>query len=815
MESLKIVSMNVNGLNMDAKRRIIFDHLRQSKADIIFLQETHATSTIERIWEKEWGGAAFFNNGSRSSRGVAILMSRKLSFNVCAINADEDGRALCMDIEIDDVTYTLGSLYAPTQDRGSQQLEFIESIDSMLTESHPTNIILGGDLNHCMDPFLDRSTHTQTPNSENMGQKLASFQEEWNICDIWRIRNPNSRGYTFRRASYASRLDHFLISTHLSDTTQSTDIKMTPHSDHAMISITLGDSDSARGPGLWRLDTSLLGNEAYVTEMNTFLENWVPPPELASPHSVWEWLKHEIQTFTNKFTRKIYSQEKQHIADLNRELKKLYSDMDEGEEDRSMDVDSVRRELREIEESRARKIIFRAKCNWSLAGERPTKYFLNLEKRRTKEKTLHALIAENGTILTRPEDILNEGKSYYSNLYHNREDQLLPMTEVQESLEQLDIPRLSEEDKETLEAPFTEEEFRRALGDLNSGKTPGSDGLPPEFYTTFWQFLAPFLCASLGYAIETGIMSDNQKRGIITLVPKKGVDRRFVSNWRPITLLNSDYKVYSKALALRLQGVMGLLIHENQTGFMSGRLIGDSVRAAEDSLEIIKEDNPDGMLVALDFAKAFDSVRWSLIFHTLEAFNFGESFVEYVKVLFIGIQSCLYNNGRTSSYFSPGRGIRQGCCVSPSIFLLVVELLAIIIRKNHNIQGISLRNSQLKIVQFADDATCFLASSDSLPHLLNALTSFASWSGLGINKSKTKIISPSLLSEGTTNFQGMSVVSKTKILGIWVGLNNNETNIYDWNFKDPLVKIRGVCDSWVHRNLSLKARPLDIYYLPI
>lgn len=175
---------------------------------------------------------------------------------------------------------------------------------------------------------------------------------------------------------------------------------------------------------------------------------------------------------------------------------------------------------------------------------------------------------------------------------------------------------------------------------------------------------------------------------------------------------------------------------------MPGRLIGDSIRAAEDSLDLIKSSYPDGLLLALDFAKAFDSVRWSLIFQALEAFNFGECFIEYIKILFIDIQSCLYNNGHTSAYFSPCRGIRQGCCVSPSIFLLVVELLAIVISANDSIRGVHFGNSQLKIVQFADDATCFLASSDSVPHLLETLDTFATWSGLAINKNKTKIISP-------------------------------------------------------------------------
>lgn len=530
MDPLKIVSMNVNGLNMDAKRRIIFDHLRKTKADIALLQETHATSAVEKIWGKEWGGASFFNNGTRSSRGVAILVNRNLSFNVCSINTDDHGRILCLDIEIDDITYSVGSLYAPTQDRGREQLAFVDSIDVILLKSQATNVILAGDFNHCMSPSLDRSSHSFSPNAEQMGQKMSSLQQEWDLTDVWRVRNPDSKAFTFRRGLYASRLDYFLISSHLSDTVQSTGLKMTPHSGHAIIDISLGDSERSRGPGLWRLDTALLGRNDYITEMSEFLTHWSAPKELTNPNSIWEWLKYEIQTFTNKFTSRLHSEEKQHISDLNKELSKLYSEVDNSGEDKTFEIDSARRELREIEEAKARKIILRAKCNWTLFGERPSKYFLNLEKRKTKKKTLHSILAADGSILSKPEDILNEGRNYYSDLYHDQEESLSPLPEIQERLQTLSFPKLSEEDSAKLEAPFSEEELKKALGQLNTSKTPGSDGLPPEFYSSFWQYLSRYFCSSLDHSIETGIMSVSQRRGIITLVPKKDVDRRLISS---------------------------------------------------------------------------------------------------------------------------------------------------------------------------------------------------------------------------------------------------------------------------------------------
>lgn len=213
MEGVKVVSMNVNGLNISYKRRAIFKHLRKARADIFLIQETHCTSDTEKIWKQEWGAPAYFCNGSKSSKGVAILMSRELSFKVIEHRSDEIGRLLCMDVEIDGVVYTLGSLYVPTQDKGKEQISFLESIDEILVQANSTNIILGGDFNHPIDPSLDRNSRTATPPyAEQVGQKLAILTEEWGLCDVWRIRNSASPGYTFRRGTYASRLDYFLIS---------------------------------------------------------------------------------------------------------------------------------------------------------------------------------------------------------------------------------------------------------------------------------------------------------------------------------------------------------------------------------------------------------------------------------------------------------------------------------------------------------------------------------------------------------------------------------------------------------------------------
>lgn len=142
------------------------------------------------------------------------------------------------------------------------------------------------------------------PQAEQGRRALKSLMEEWGLVDIWRIRHPKARDYTFRRGQYSSRLDLFLVSQQLADLTRHSRIELIPASDHALVNLHLAfSSNQDRGPGFWRFQPDLLQNTAFVSEMTEFLEAWEPPPEISSHTSLWEWLKHEIKSFTRQFSK--------------------------------------------------------------------------------------------------------------------------------------------------------------------------------------------------------------------------------------------------------------------------------------------------------------------------------------------------------------------------------------------------------------------------------------------------------------------------------------------------------------------------------
>lgn len=239
--------------------------------------------------------------------------------------------------------------------------------------------------------------------------------------------------------------------------------QVSAQSDHSIITVKVNRTQEARGPGLWRFNTSLLANDEFIDQISEFLANWTPPKELNDPCVIWDWLKFEIKNFVIKFSKNNHSQEKQTIKDLQDQLQDLTKRLDQGEEVEDQ-IASVRLELKQVEDIRANRLIFNSRCRWASLGEKPSSYFLNMEKRRNKDKTLSAVILpDKDTILTDSKDILQACAEFYTNLYAEGDADLAPIHEVQEALNQLDHPRLSDQTRASLDAQPTIEELRKAL----------------------------------------------------------------------------------------------------------------------------------------------------------------------------------------------------------------------------------------------------------------------------------------------------------------------------------------------------------------
>ena len=210
-----------------------------------------------------------------------------------------------------------------------------------------------------------------------------------------------------------------------------------------------------------------------------------------------------------------------------------------------------------------------------------------------------------------------------------------------------------------------------------------------EFYLRFWDMQDKDLVEVLNFCYEAGVLSKTQRRGLITLTFKKGY-RLDPRNWQPITLLNVDYKIASRAIAAHLLRVIHLVVAKDQTCGVPRRFIGDNVALLRDTAHYATSTGFPLAILSLDQEKAFSRVDWGFLRTTLARMGFGTSFTKWVDLFYASPQSAININGYITPFFSLSRGVRQGFPLSPLFYVLYAEVLACNIRASEAIVGLRL-----------------------------------------------------------------------------------------------------------------------------
>ena len=210
--------------------------------------------------------------------------------------------------------------------------------------------------------------------------------------------------------------------------------------------------------------------------------------------------------------------------------------------------------------------------------------------------------------------ILEAIRDYYADLFND-----LDNTIDFDYLKDTEVPRLSEANKIMLDTPLSLAEVEIAIKQLAKAKCPGYDGIPIEFYNTFLPQVKHTLHSLFLNWIEKGEMSSSAREGIISLLDKPGEDQIKISNWRPLSLLCCDYKVYAKIIANRIQMVIDQLVHPDQSGFLKRRSIAQNLMDLNAVIIASEQQNLESIIVVIDFQKAYDTVRWESFYKVLEA----------------------------------------------------------------------------------------------------------------------------------------------------------------------------------------------------
>ena len=294
---------------------------------------------------------------------------------------------------------------------------------------------------------------------------------------------------------------------------------------------------------------------------------------------------------------------------------------------------------------------------------------------------------------------------------------------------------------------------------------------------------------------------------------KKG-DRLDPRNWCPITLLNVDYKLAARVIAGRLLKVIHLVVDKDKTCGVPGRFIGENVALLRDVVDYATSSGTPVAILSLDQEKAFDRVDWEFMRATLSAMGFGPSFISWVNLFYFHVQSAVNVNGYLSSFFSLSCGVRQGCPLSPLLYVLMSEVLAANIRCNPRISGLCLPGtpSLSPISQYADDTSLIFLSDDAINASFEVYSLFEKASGSKLNQSKSKGLWLGGWSGRTDPPVALDWSSvKIKTLGVFIGVGDLEED----NWQPCITVVDNVLKSWRARSLSFRGKSLVINALAL
>ena len=384
----------------------------------------------------------------------------------------------------------------------------------------------------------------------------------------------------------------------------------------------------------------------------------------------------------------------------------------------------------------------RAKLHWLDVGDQNNKTFHNAIKSRQAQNTIREIRCQNGSTVTQQQDIKEEAVRFFSEFLNQIPEDYSGAT--MEELRELIGFQCSVEECNLLEEEVTGEEITKVLFAMPANKSPGPDGYPSELFKTAWSIISQDFIISVQSVFRYGFLPKGVNSTILALVPKKS-DSLEMRDFRPIACCNVIYKVVSKIIANRLKRILPRIISANQSAFIKGRLLLENVLLAS---ELVKDYHKDGVsprcVMKIDISKAFDSVQWNFVLQSLEAMGFPMRFIHWIKLCITNPSFSVQVNGELAGYFQSRRGLRQGCSLSPYLFVLCMNILSLKIDQAVSMKKFKLhpRCKALSLTHlcFADDLMVFVeGTKESIEGALYVFGEFAKWSGLKISIEKSTV----------------------------------------------------------------------------
>jgi hypothetical protein len=335
---------------------------------------------------------------------------------------------------------------------------------------------------------------------------------------------------------------------------------------------------------------------------------------------------------------------------------------------------------------------------------------------------------------------------------------------------------------------------------MKGDSSPGCDGFTVNYLREFWHDLKQITQDALNSSLGNSL-SNSLRLAIVKLLRKGQKDPTIPGNYRPISLLSFFYKLASACITNRLKPAVTHIIGKEQKAYTAENNIGSVIINIINLMSSTISKKEAGLILLIDFKKAFDSLSHSFIFNTLNTLGFKSDIITWIKCFLKNRSAQILLGGHLTEHIPLEQGVPQGDIISPYLFIIMVKILLIKITKSKNISGIVYALSEAKAEAFADDTTLFMKRTpENLRAATKYIKEFHTISGLECNLEKTHVIPVGALDDPKDIIcpdLGMPCASSFTILGFDIDnrlqlLNNNFTKIHD--------KIKGIVRSWTPTN---------------
>ena len=835
VSDIRILSMNVQGFGNANKRTAIISHIKRFKPNVICLSDTRLDTRGEINLLNEFQYYGYFSSLSSNARGVAILISKNFPIKVEKVQKDETGNWIILSCIFESKKINLANIYGPNND----DPQFFEVLFENLRKSDIPRNIICGDFNTTLDFNIDNSNYAAMRNNRARST-LNQLLLDYSYFDTFRHMQGDKKEFTWFRkgGEQKARLDLFLASENLRPNITESRIVPTLKSDHNPILLTLDFAKFVSGPGYWKFKDDLLKDEEYIKrikcsisdtcakyvthdkytnffqectniELQKFREHESDALQKLeyniNPNLMLEMIQNDMKNVTISYSVNKNREDKTSEKEIFDKLQKVRENFQNNLAS-EIEFKNAEMEYESFMESKSQEEILKRSEIMKIEGEKPTRYFCALEKHCATQRYIPRLEVKNTEggkkYITAQKEIQSEIKGHFEELYKNHDDKIT-FDKIESFLKtDNECQKLSEEEAEELEGKITEIELGDVLKKCKNSSTPGSSGFNYSFYKFFWKDLKTFICNSANYSFESGSLPESQRYGLISVIPKGNKNKELLSNWRPITLLNSIYKIISGAIAKRINKKISKIINVEQSGFVSGRFMGDCLRTTYDILDWAKNKKKTGLILLIDFTKAFDSISFSFISKSLTFFGFKADMIRWVKLLLNDFKAATIHAGNISAAFKILRGCRQGDPIAPILFLLAIEILCIKLRNSSNIKGFQIEDLEFLLSLYADDCTIYLEyGEDNLRNCIKLLEEFYHLSGLKIHVEKTKciIIGNNMGVANLCEDLNLKWDKNFTLLGVEFDAPLEQM---ERNFDVKIEDIKSVMNNWRHRILT-------------